>query len=341
MATHSPSNPRVPTPIPSNARVPPSLPSNARVPASLSSKPEAQARECPLRDCPARDSSARLHSTRPRSGFTLVELLVVIGIIAMLAALVTPAVMRAQATARNAAIKAEIDMLHMAIMNYKNEYGSFPPCAGSGPAVSHISRLFPRCPNQASQVQTQVTPANALVGWLGGYTNDPTRPVIGSAEDTNYNLQLDSGEDTNGNNLLDPLPRQKLFDFDTSRVNTATGMYAPAGRPQSPYIYISKSEYGNAWPSSNLTYTLSGKTYTIYANTFRALMRTGSEYFNNDTFQILCAGRDGVWSEDHNGNNVLDIGEDVNGNNVLDKSDDDLSNFWSGTRKDYLDSLKQ
>jgi len=60
-------------------------------------------------------------------GFTLVELLVVIGIIAVLAALIVPAVFQARVTARNAAIKAEIDMLHMAIMNYKNEFGSFPP----------------------------------------------------------------------------------------------------------------------------------------------------------------------------------------------------------------------
>ena len=101
--------------------------------------------------------------SRPR-GFTLVELLAVIMIIAMLAALVTPAVMRALASARNAAIKAEIDMLHMAIMNYKNEYGSFPPCVDTeyasssytadGQAAKHVSRLFPRCTpaNSASQL---------------------------------------------------------------------------------------------------------------------------------------------------------------------------------------------
>jgi hypothetical protein len=39
--------------------------------------------------------------------------------------------------------------------------------------------------------------------------------------------------------------------------------------------------------------------------------------FNADTFQILCAGRDEQFG-----------------------TDDDLSNFWPGTRREYLDSLK-
>ena len=93
-----------------------------------------------------------------RSGFTLVELLAVIMIIALLAGLLTPAVMRARNSARNAAIKAEIDMLHMAIMNYKNEYGSFPPCvsgtAATDLAAKHVARLFPRCTSGPSQLSS-------------------------------------------------------------------------------------------------------------------------------------------------------------------------------------------
>ena len=69
----------------------------------------------------------------------------------------------ATATAQNARIKTEIDMLHQAIMQYRNEYGSFPPCVDlpTGAIYKHVQRIFPRMPasnfNAAGAAQTTWT----------------------------------------------------------------------------------------------------------------------------------------------------------------------------------------
>ena len=246
-----------------------------------------------------------------RAGFTLVEMLVVIAIIAMLTALVTPAVMNARRRAQIASIKLEIDMLHKAIVNYKNEYGTFPPCnsgtAAGQPMVKHLQRLFPRCPDVPAHLAAvgagAITPSNALASWLLGFTNDPSRP-LGTAE------------------------RLKLFDFDAGRFRG--GAYAPAGLPGSPYVYLDSSSY------ATLAYT--GETAdelavmgahrvpatppgdkpdsTVPNAWYFTTAGSGTNvFFNPDSFQILCAGLDGVFG-----------------------TDDDMSNFWRGTRGDYLDS---
>ena len=287
------------------------LPSNPLSSRGLSSKPEAQARDCPvresaIRDCPFWESSARTRSKRVRPAFTLVELLVVIVILAMLASLITMAASRAMTAARNAAIKAEIDMLHMAMMNYKNEYGSFPPCydsltlTGTGLAGRHVARLFPRCTTGtiASQLTTLFTgknptyiaPSNAIAFWLSGYADNPIAP-------------------------LTPGSREKLYQFDMSRVDATTGIYYPSSKPGSPFIYIHRGEYGNSWPGANFTYSINSNSYVIPANTYSALT-VGGTYGNLDSFQILCAGQDQEFG-----------------------NDDDLSNVWPGTRRAYLDSL--
>ena len=195
---------------------------------------------------PMAPSSAR------RSGFTLVELLAVIMIIALLAALVTPAVMKSMSSSRAAAVKAEIELLNTALMNYKNEYGSFPPSDMRGlwngssantahPAYRHLQRVFPRINEPltggaASPYfwMAQMSPAQAMVFWLQGFFDDPQFPL------------------TNGVTLSTTMPRagtaaanrKELFDFDESRLYAAGPYWSPGAplNPQPPQGFSTRND---------------------------------------------------------------------------------------------------
>ncbi len=75
-----------------------------------------------------RDASATAIPMRlVPAGFTLVELLVVISIIAILVALTIPVVMGARARTKNGAIAFEVGQIDMAIKHYKADFGDYPP----------------------------------------------------------------------------------------------------------------------------------------------------------------------------------------------------------------------
>ena len=64
---------------------------------------------------------------RKKSGFTIVELLTVVAIMALLVGLLIPAVSSVRTTAREAKQKAQFATIELALTAFKNDYGDYPP----------------------------------------------------------------------------------------------------------------------------------------------------------------------------------------------------------------------
>ncbi|WP_442482444.1 type II secretion system protein [Aeoliella sp. SH292] len=165
---------------------------------------------------------------RSPSGFTLVELLVVIGIIAALASLLLVAGSAAMRASREAAIKVEAGQIADAFTAYTNDVsaGSYPPNLTYLPQNNttnaeafnsfkrHFNKAFPQhreSPKLIELLATGIadgdyrlgqasgtpeaiglTPFEAIPFWLGGFSSDPKYPISGPGGPSFNKLQ---GED--------------------------------------------------------------------------------------------------------------------------------------------------
>jgi prepilin-type processing-associated H-X9-DG protein len=78
--------------------------------------------------------------------FTVVELLVVIAIIAVLAALLLPALSKSKDQAQSIACKNHLKQIGLALKMYASDYGWYPPLAEKGNPDLCFDRLYPYYP---------------------------------------------------------------------------------------------------------------------------------------------------------------------------------------------------
>jgi prepilin-type N-terminal cleavage/methylation domain-containing protein len=267
-------------------------------------------------------------SSRGRAGFTLVEALVVVAILAILFGMTTAAVMQALTKAEDARVLIEIKQLEAAIAAWKSEYSaSFLPSTMAlrknlyfdttdrlqARSKEVLSQLYPRMQFPSTNDSTirinwttsgnaqtllQLDPAECFVFFLGGrfngigldgWSKHPTDPWNGAGTRV-----------------------KPFFEFSPERIKVRPGRefpvfldpYREKGSNQAqPYIYFTSYKSGNDY--SDLDYYQFG--YQIGTQTYRDRVRpfvdpnsasTGSlRFYNPNSFQIVSAGRDGLFGE--------------------------------------------
>jgi len=126
-------------------------------------------------------------------------------------------------------IKLEVDTIAGAFEQYRHEVGrgKYPPNMNDlATAKAHLRRAFPQMRASELALLKPMDPAEALVFWLGGFSDDPRRPLTGRGGP--YHADRAKGMMSN-----------HIFKFDRNRLKkTANGLVFHPPNLQEPYVYI-------------------------------------------------------------------------------------------------------
>ncbi|MDX1946996.1 MAG: type II secretion system protein [Pirellulaceae bacterium] len=310
-----------------------------------------------------------LSSKRSARGFTLVEMLVVMGIIAVLIALLMPAVMIAVNSARRARIATEVNALSQAVETYKSTTGDYPPNFRQYAVVMrHIRRAYPnvsqpllddfvvRVWGSGYNTTTNIPPVTvvpnidegeALVFWLYLIDTDPRDPFKATRQATVAGAI---------NAAQSP---KRYYPFDEQRLVSEDGDIFPSYRAvfsrDSFYVYIDSRSYQYFMSDfsdpkyaayAELTPTTASYDKVVrpyYTETASGQSVTGPPVWPNykpqsaTTFQLICASQDGDFGQvDSAGNEATDGKFLPGGGNFFPGDRDNITNFSDGRRLEDL-----
>ena len=241
-----------------------------------------------------------------RGGFTVVEILVAITVIAILAAMLIPVVGSAMRRAKEFAIQSEMAQLDLAIEHFKSDHGFYPPSFNGLDSVTFMSYLNRMAPNHAySQAdinnwwtnyggEIAELPGADLVFWLSGIAKNKQYPL----GDTSTGWLAGHNFHPGDNQVFE---RNVYYDFNSERLNFchfdpanpgSLDTHEPASfvqaqgklfdedlanvYPNEPwkwaavYLYLDADNYGNAGG-----------------------YRDAGGFYNQDSFQLFAPGLDG------------------------------------------------
>ena len=268
-----------------------------------------------------------MHYRPARRGFTLIEMLIVMAIIAILAGLLLAGVQRARAIARRTSAANDISQLSAACAKFKQDFGFYPPThvtiqpgnlivpfkiPTSAPIVPDpssandqsymlLKRMFPRWQpsgsiNVGGQFSGDLDNNEALVYFLGGpnltgwNTADPQVAATGTSKKGPY------------------------FDFPEARLDRLTTIKPRFQDPWgTPFAYFR---------------TVNGNDYDLQSTAFGGVTpyKQAGRDVNQNSVQIVSAGADktfgsgGAWSPGGIGYTPADVGFD------------DVANFNQGAQ---------
>jgi len=112
---------------------------------------------------------------RRRSAFTLVELLVVIGIIGLLMSILIPVVSRLRIAQQNASTTNQMHRISMAITNYYNDFQAFPGAFSNQAFATPATGITPKLSGLTGAKYTQTE--DCVLALLGGLRGSATGTV--------------------------------------------------------------------------------------------------------------------------------------------------------------------